>query len=166
MIFPVLLLLAASTTVGLVDQVFTIPPAEWRYVELNLEQQPVMVDCRFETGRNESVRVALLRREDLERMREERPHGIAAVTPFGDRGSLRYVVRSAGAYAVVVDNRGQSAKAASVHLRVSLNFAGSAEPRVRTLSPLRQMVVVAISFAVFFGIVLYAGRRLWRSTRS
>lgn len=67
---------------------------------------------------------------------------------------------------MVVDNRGPSGKAASVHLRVSLSFEGGAEPRVRTLSPLRQIVVVAISFVVFFGIVLYAGRRLLRTTKS
>jgi hypothetical protein len=162
MMLAILLLLAASQ-VDLVDQVFEIPPGEWRYVELNLRQQPVAVTCEFETGPGRQVRVALLRRFDLDRMREDRPHGMAAVTPAADRGSLQYVVRSPGEYAVVVDNRSDPRKAAAVHLRVSLDFAGrAAGPRARMLSPLRQAVVVAVSFAVFFGVALYAGRKLLR----
>jgi hypothetical protein len=162
-----LLLLLASARVDLVDQVFEIPAADWRYVELNLQQQPVTVTCEFQTARNRQVRVALLRHEDLDgldRLGEQRPDAIAAATPAGDRGSLQYVVQSPGKYVVVVDNR--SRRATGVHLRVSIDFAAEAPaPDARTLSPARQAVVVAISFAVFFGIVLCAGRKLLRNVR-
>lgn len=160
MMLPLLLLLfAASGRVELVNQTFEIPAAEWRYVELNL-QQPATVICRFETQPDRRVRVALLRREDLERLRDERAHGIAAVTPPGGAGSLSHAVQFPGEYAVVVDNRTEPKRAARVRLEVSIDFARAAQPRVRTLSPTRQAAVVAISFAVFFGIVLYVGRML------
>ncbi len=166
MLVPLLLLVAAATRVELVDQVFEIPAAEWRYVELHVRQQPVTVICHFDTAAPGAVRLALLRRGDLERLREERPHGVAAVTTRDAHGSLSYVVRSPGEYAVVVDNRADPERAARVHLRVGLDFAARAGPHVRTLSPLRQAVVVAVSFAVFFAIVLGAGRMLLRATGS
>jgi hypothetical protein len=163
---PLLLLwVAAATRVELVDQVFEIPAGEWRYVELHVRQQPVTVVCHFDTVDAGAVRLALLRRGDLERLREERPHGVAAATSRDTHGSLRYVVRSPGGYAVVVDNRGDAERSARVHLRVALDFAGHTGAAVRTLSPLRQAVVVAISFAVFFAIVLCAGRKLLRGAR-
>ena len=40
-------LLAASTSVELVDEVYQIPPAEWKYVEVNLRQNPALVTASF-----------------------------------------------------------------------------------------------------------------------
>ena len=44
------LLLAASTRVELVDEVYQIPPAEWKYVEVNLRQKPALVTASFRCG--------------------------------------------------------------------------------------------------------------------
>lgn len=159
------LLLLTATRVDLVDQVFEIPAAEWRYVELRAPRQPVAVMCHYDTSPPTPVRLALLREDDLERFRDKRPHGIAAATPMGPHGSLHYVVRAPGEYAVVLDNRAEPNRAARVHLRIALDFAGRAGPPVRTLSPLRQAVVVGASFAFFFAVVLTAGRKLLRGTR-
>ena len=63
MTLPLLLFLAASARVELVNQPFHIPAGEWRYVELNLEQSATVI-CRFETQPGLRVRVALLRREE------------------------------------------------------------------------------------------------------
>jgi hypothetical protein len=166
MILPVALLLLAapSTSVVLVDELYQIPANEWRYVEVSLQQQPALVwaDYRTEAGAKD-VRVALLRREDLERLRGDRVPGWLAETEPGPSGGLRFRVRERGEYAIVVDNR-EGDGPASVYLKVSLDFgSGRGGPVVTTLSPRRQLMVILISFAVFFGIVTWSARRLLRS---
>src|SRR5512133_1854409 len=100
-----LLLAAASSRVQLVDEIFEIPASEWRYVELNLKQQPVAVVSDYSAGEAGRVRMALLRREDLERLRGERPHGVLAGTRPGPRGALRHAIPGPGEYVVMIDNR-------------------------------------------------------------
>lgn len=159
-----LALLAASARVELVDETFEIPPAEWRYVDLNLKQEPATVWCHFEslTG-GQAVRVALLRREDLERMRQDRAHGMLAATRPAQSGTLRHTVATPGEFAVLVDNR--EGAAARVHLRVWLDFSRTSEPHVRYASPQRRAVVVTLSLGVFGAIVLYSVRKLRRAGR-
>lgn len=154
-------MLAASTRVDLVNEVYRIPPKEWRYVELGLNQRPARVFARYqvETGSRE-VLVALMRREDLDRLREGLPHGVIDETAVGPAGSLAPRVRGHGDYVLVVDNRGDTA--ASVRLHVSLDFAVARGPEVGRLSRDRQFVVIVISFAVFFGIVSWSAHRLLR----
>ncbi|MFB3826060.1 MAG: hypothetical protein ACE15B_04790 [Bryobacteraceae bacterium] len=160
-----LLLAAAATQVELADETFNVPAAEWRYIELDLKQQPVTVVCRYSTlAPSREVRVALLRREDLDRMREERPHGVLATVPRAAHGLLRHTVTSPGEYAVVIDNRAAKGEA-RVHLRVALDFAHPNQPAVRYVSPVRRMTVIALSVAFFFAVVLYSGRKLLRGAR-
>jgi len=109
------------------------------------------------------VRVALMRREDLERLREGLPHGVMEATAAAGAGTLAHLVAVPGDYAVVVDNRG--GPAAKVHLRVWLDFAAGQGPTVTRLSHDRRLVVIMISFAVFFGIVTWSARRLLRGMR-
>jgi hypothetical protein len=165
MIIPLALLFlaASSTSVVLVDEIYQIPAKEWRYVEVSLQQQPALVsaDYRAEAGVKD-VRVALLRREDLERLRNERAHGWLAETETGPTGRLRFRVHDPGEYAIVVDNRGGEGPA-SVYLKVSLDFGQGHGPEVTVLSPRRQLAVILISFAVFFGIVTWSARRLLRN---
>lgn len=165
-LFAWLVFLAAGR-VELVDQVFEIPAAEWRYVDqIVVRQMPVTVDCNFElVGRGQGVRIALLSHGDLNRLRQERPHGFIAATPRMPRGSMRYQVRVPGEYAIVVDNREGEASPVRVHLRLALDFSGQAEPQVRYLSRPRQLAVILISFAVFFGIVIWSARRLLRAIK-
>lgn len=161
-----LFLLAASGRVELVDQVFDIPAAVWRYVdEIALKQTPVLLDCDFESlTRGPGLRVALLSRADLDRLRGGHPHGFIAASPPLPQGRLEYLVRTPGEYAIVVDNR--DGPAVQVRLRVSLDFSSRGETQVRYLSRDRQLAVIVISFAVFFGIVFYSARRLLRAIRS
>ena len=155
-------LAAPSTSVLLVDELYQIPANEWRYVEVSLEQQPALVsaDYRAEAGAKD-VRLALLRRDDLERLRGGRAHGWLAETDAGPTGRLRFRVRDPGEYAIVVDNRSGDGPA-SVYLKVGLDFGLGRAPEVTTLSPRRQLAVILISFAVFFGIVTWSARRLLR----
>ena len=158
------MLLAAPASVELVDEVYQIPASQWRYVEITLKQQPALVSATFQvlTG-SQQARIALMRREDLERLRGGQPHGVLAVTPVASPGNLSCYVRWPDDYAIVVDNR--ATQPSAVHLRISLEFGGSPGPAVTRLSPRRQLAVILISFAVFFGIVTFSARRLWRAIK-
>ncbi len=162
--FAWIVLLAASTSVDLVDEVYQIPASEWRYVEIELKQKPALVTATYqvEAGARE-VRLALLRREDLDRLREDLPHGHLEETLPGASGRLDYQVLQPGVYVILVDNR--AASPTGVHLRVRLDFGASPGPQAALLSRPRQLAVILISFAVFFGIVTFSARRLLRAIK-
>ena len=159
-----LVLLAASTSVELVDEVYRLPPADWKYVEVNLRQQPALVSASYqvESG-SDKVRLALMTRADLERLREELPHGLLAVTAPGKSGAFTFRVRQPGDYVLVVDNRSSKVQPAAVHLRIALDFAGPSAPVVTRLGPRRQLTVIVLAFAFFFGVVTWSARKLMRS---
>jgi len=160
--FACFLFLAASRA-QLADEVYQIPASEWRYVELALKQQPAMVIAHYEvTAGPPKLRLALLLREDLEKLRAGAPHSVLDVTDEAARGGLQYPVGEPGDYVLVIDNQGR--EPASVHIRVWLDFARHG-PKVTQLSPERQLTVIAISFLVFLGIVTYSARRLLRTMR-
>jgi len=158
------MLLAAPASVELVDEVYQIPASQWRYVDLTLKQQPALVSATFQvlTG-SQQARIALMRSQDLERLRAGLPHGVMTATPLASSGNLSYYVHWPDDYAIVVDNR--DARPAAVHLRISLEFGASPGPAVTRLSSPRQLAVILISFAVFFGIVTFSARRLWRAIK-
>jgi hypothetical protein len=157
------ILLLAASRIELVDEVYRIPAAEWRYVPLGLNQQPALVIARYEvTSGPGSLRLALLRNEDIEKLRAGSPHSVMDVTGEGQSGTLNYQVREPGDYALVIDNQGNAP--ASVRTRVWLDFARRG-PAVTQLSPIRQLTIVLISFAVFFGIVTFSARRLLKLVR-
>jgi len=162
MIFALFLVLAASR-VELVDEVYQIPANEWRWIPVGLSQQPALVAASYEvlSGPPE-VRLALLPKDDIEKLKEGAPHSVIAVSVPASGGRLHYQIRERGEYAIVIDNQGRAP--ASVRTRVWLDF-GRRGPTVTQLSPRRQMVIVLISFAVFFGIVTFSARRLLKLVR-
>jgi hypothetical protein len=159
-------LLAASTRVELVDEVFRIPPARWNYIPIDLRQNPALVTANFgvESG-DGKVRLALMTQADVERLREELPHGVLAVTAIGKSGALSFRVRRPGDYALVVDNRATEGLPAAVHLRVALDFAPPSAPEVTRLPAQRQLTVIVLAFAFFFGVVTFSARKLLRAAR-
>jgi hypothetical protein len=160
-----MLLFASTSRVDLVDETYVIPAANWRYIELELKQLPVTVFCDYHAGPGSTqVRLALMRRRDLERLRSGRPHGALAVTEAGPRARLDHEIRSPGEYVLVLDNHDET-RPAEVHLRVSLDFAARGAPGITYVSPQRKLVVILISFAVFFGIVTWSARRLLEAIR-
>ncbi len=157
-----LLLLAASTSVELADELYHIPPRNWRYMELGLNQRPALVNARFEVDEGQPrIRLALMPQADLERLRAGLTPALLSVTPAGPSGRLFYDLPQAGSYVLVVENRGPTE--AVVHLRVLLDFGGRQSLTVTQISPLRRAVVVALSLAVFFAVVTYSARRLLRA---
>jgi len=161
-----ILLQLASNQVDLVDEVYRIPPGEWRSIEIGLKQRSAVVSAEYEAraGSNE-VRLALMERQDLESMRDRRPHALLAATAPGASGRLRYRVRRAGDYAIVVDNRRDRAHAAEVRVRVWVDFAPRVAPTVTQLTPRRQLTVILVSFACFFAVATYSARRLLRAVK-
>ena len=164
-LFAWMLLLAASTRGELADEDCQIPAGGWRWFAVDLHQEAARVFASYEVQAGSGrVRLALMRRDDLERMRDDLPHGHLTETPLGKSGQLTDPFRRRGDYAVVLVNRDDT-RAATVHLRVWLEFDGREGPEGTELAPERQFAVVAISLAVFFGIVTYSSRRLWRAIK-
>jgi len=157
-----ILTLAAATRVDLVDEVYTIPPDQWRYVELELKQQPTLVLAHYDVPDGFAVRLALMRRDDMENLRQDLPHGVVKAIGPGRTGTLGAQV-APGDYVIVVDNQTSGGRAATVHLRVWLDF--SKVPAITQLSQGRRLTVISISFAVFFAIVGYSMRKLWKATK-
>ena len=164
MVLASIVLLAASTGSELMNEVHQIPAGDWKFVEIELHQQPARISASYEVlnGSNK-VRIALMLREDLERMREDLPGSITS-TPEGRSGGLVDSVRRRGDYVVVLDNQ-QGKQAARVRLHVGLDFGPGGGPEVTQLSPRRQFTIVAISGAVFLGIVTFSARRLLTAIR-
>jgi hypothetical protein len=158
------LMLASSDVVEVVDEVFQIPANEWKYVEVSLNQKPAAVHARYEVESGpHKVRLALMRREDLERLRAGMPHGVIEETEPAASGGFRPSVRGPGDYVVVVDNPADAA--AAVHLRIWLDFGVKPGREVTQISAQRQLVVILLSFATFFGIVTWSARRLLRGIK-
>jgi hypothetical protein len=159
-----ILMLASSPVVDVVNEVYQIPANDWRYVELGLKQKPAVVLAHYhvESGPPE-VRLALMRREDLERLRGGLPHGVIEETDPAASGSFAPHSRGPGDYVVVVVNEADAP--ASVRLRVWLDFAVRPGREVTQLSPQRQLVVILLSFGTFFGIVTWSARRLLKAIR-
>jgi hypothetical protein len=159
-----LLLLLASARVELVDQVYLVGADNWGYgPEIQLKQQPALVGVRFETeNHTDRVRVALMRRDDMEKLRAGLPHGVVDVSRELAAGGLSYPVQAPDQYVIVIENPGSTP--ASVRVHVWLDF-GSPRSTVTQLSPQRQFTVIAISFAVFFAIVSFSAHRLLKFVR-
>jgi len=158
--FACILLLAAATRVDLADEEYQIPAGDWKWIEVDLRQQPADVIAAYTVlaGSGE-VRIALMTRDDLDHLQENE---LIASTPRGKAGGFEYRVRDRDNYAILVDNRADKEHPATVRLRVWLDFA---RPAATRLSRERQITVVAISFLAFFAVVTYSARKLLKAAR-
>jgi hypothetical protein len=161
-----IVLLAASTSVDLVDEVYQIPSEGWFCVPIDLRQQPALVAGGFhvEAG-SQNVRLILVTQTEFQRLRNDLPHGLLAVTATGRSGAFRYRVRHTGDYVLVVDNRSNKQVPTTVRLRVALDFAHPTGPEFTLLSSQRQLTVIVLSFAFFFAAVTYSARKLLRAAK-
>src|ERR1051326_9111843 len=117
-----ILTLAAATRIDLVDEVYSIPADQWRYIEVTL-QQPALVLAHYQvTEPSAPVRIAFMRHGDMEHLRDGLPHGVIETSGPGRTGTLR-AQAPPGNYVVVVDNEAASGHRADVHLRVCLDFS-------------------------------------------
>jgi len=159
-LFAWMLLLAAPSSVELVDHTYQIPANDWSFVDLGLRPRSALVNADFVVEAGPPVQLLLMEEADLERLNRGEPHGMVLSTAVGPAGRLEVRTGNAGDYVVVVENRSGRAETSKVRLRVSIDSA-----EATLLSPQRRFTVVAISFAVFFGIVIYSGSRLWQAVK-
>jgi hypothetical protein len=158
-----LLLFAASSSVDLVDDPYPIPPGEWNWIPVDLQQRPatIIASYRVKSG-SERVRLALVTRADLDHRSGDFPMDTWIATPPGISGGFSFRVPRRGSYALVLDNRASPSEAADVHLIVSLDFG---EPEIVRIEPRRQLNVILLSFGFFFGVVTYSARKLLRGVK-
>jgi hypothetical protein len=155
----VCLLLAAVPHVEVVDEVYQLPPNDWRWVPISLNQRPAVVIAQYRAlAGTPAIRAALVPGDEVRKLRSGDGLDDYDPTPDGPTGQLRRHTRQPGDYAVVIENR--SAIPVSVRVRITLDF-----PTATTISPRRQLTVVAISFGVFFAIVGFSARRLLGALR-
>ncbi len=162
MIAGVLLLLAASSgRLVLMDDSVRVPPRRWEAFNLELKQQPAVVECSYSVGsRGPGVRISLMHRADMERFREGIRHHVLAATEFERSGALRYRTAEPGEYSVVVDNRLSGNRAADVRLTVSLIFPGARAPAAEELSPSRRLTVILLTLVYISAVAAFAVRKL------
>jgi hypothetical protein len=154
------LLLTAATQVHLVDEPFDIPAHDWRFdADLGLHQRAANVSADFQVQSGGPVRLLLMTREDVEQMSAGRPHRYLMATGPAAYGSIHYQAPQPGDYVLVVDNSGNP-DPARVHLSVWLEF-----PAATGISPQRQLTVILLSFAFFFGVVTWSARKLLRAAK-
>jgi hypothetical protein len=157
-----MLLLAPPASVELLDETPTIAAGKWNYYPVNLRQQPARVNATFDVqSAAGEVKLALLTHADAQRLFEDMPHGVLAATAAGRHGSLSFRVPRTGDYDIVVDNR-DGTRDVLARVRASLEF-GEPAPEAVTPSRARQLTVVVLSFAFFFGVVTYSARRILRA---
>jgi len=162
--FPIMIALALAAGSQPQDrgQPFRLEPGDFRWVPFTVRQTPSEVDCRFEVIKgNPSVHVELLPMSEFRLFNRGRGHDTMALTPDGQTGEFRRIIDVRGQYAVVVENA-RGAPAATVLLRVQTNLNPGADV-ARTLSPARRLTVVLLSFAFFFVVVAWSGRKLVRA---
>jgi hypothetical protein len=160
-----IVLLAAPAVTELTNEELTIPAGDWKYTDVPLHERAARTTASYEVlSGSDKVRIALMLREDLDRVGDDLP-GSILVTPEGRRGFFRDRVRRLGDYVVVLDNQ-DGRQAARVHLRVGLDFGAGRESEVGRPTPRRQLTVVAISCVAFLGIVGFSAQRLLKAMRT
>ena len=158
------LALAAPLSETLTDDVFEIPAHEWRYKDMKLERAPVMVRCSFhvESGAG-AVRVVLVNAGGLDDWKNGN-HEAGTAAGFMREGGFSRAITVPDTYAVIVENGGRDA--ASVRLRVTLDFSGRGQPQPRYLSARQRLAVILISAIVFLAIVGFSASKLLRFLRA
>src|ERR1700722_5653441 len=120
-LFAWMLLLAASSSVELVDHTYQIPANDWSFVDLGLRPRSALVMADFAVEAGPPVQLLLMEREDLERLNRGEPHGMVLSTAVGPAGHLEVPTGNPGDYVVVVENRSGRAETSKVRLRVSID---------------------------------------------
>ncbi len=156
-------LLAAPGAAILTDDVYQLPPGDWRWVRFEIRHRPATAECRFDNvGGTGSIQAELVSRNDLELFRAHKPHDALAYTEPRVSGAVSQYIQDPGEYAAIIENK--DSRPIAVHLKVSLAF-GPPQPVARYLSPQRRLTVILVSFAMFFAIVTFSTRALLKAMK-
>ena len=159
-----ILLAAAAANQG--AQAIRLDPGEYRWWPIRLRQTPAQVDCRYEVlnGRP-TVHVELLSMREFHAFAHSGDYEKLAATPDAMNGYFSRIVPDRGEYAVVVMNE-KNAPPAIVSLNVQTNVNPNGPGIAKTLPPGRRLVVILISFAIFFISLAWSGYRLIHAMKS
>lgn len=137
---------------------FQLQPGDYRILDLRVKQTPLRVDASFQVTEGEgSVHMELLPFHAFRSMQRGQPHQALAATADGSSGTFRQTIEEPGIYRIVITNR-PNAKVATVALSVSTDR----NPAIvaTELPAKRRIVVIAVSFLLFFAMVGYSGWKL------
>jgi 3'-phosphoadenosine 5'-phosphosulfate sulfotransferase len=149
-----LLFVTVSSGVELVNQVYQVPANDWRYIDLGVKRRPAIVKASFRVQDGPAVRVMLMSSRDLGRMSHGQPYAPMGSTAAVRAGSFEIRVMPSTDAVVAIENR-DAHQAANVSLTILLDFGDATQ-----LSPERKLTVVAISCAVFLGMVGFSAMKL------
>ncbi len=137
---------------------------DYRWVPVSVRQTPTAVDCRYEVvdGRS-TVHMELLDDQNFWLFAHHRDYETLASAEGARTGAFQRMIESPGRYRVLVRNN-----AGAPPVTVSLSVSTEVDPPASIslgLPPRRQAGIIAASLAVFFGTVLWSGRKLLRAYR-
>lgn len=159
-------LLMALPLLAAQPEPFRLQPGEFRWIPITVRQTPTEIDCRFQVVAGQpSVRVELLAIRDFHRFNRGLPHESLALLPVSREGAFRRMMDVPGQYALVVVNA-KNSPAAAVVLDVSTDVNPAPRVVARELPPGRRLIVILISFAIFFVTVTWSGIQLLKATSS
>jgi hypothetical protein len=166
--FALLLLAGAFHDINVVDQTYQIPAGNWRYIdsedwhfpEPEWRDRSAIIRASYVVESGPPVRLLLMDRASLDSLRHGADAAPLQQTAAAALGVLRHRIGSPADCILVLENRG-SPQTATVHLLVTLDSWEASE-----LSPRRKLIVLAVSFGVFFGLVTYSAARLWKVFRT
>jgi hypothetical protein len=144
----------------LTDEIVTVPPGQWRSVNVSLRQKPAVVECSFHAGDHPGIRIILMTKDAEERFQQGNAHSILAATAYQTEGTLKFAVAEPGDYAVVLDNRLDGYRTAQVRLKVNLTFTPEKQAVVGHPTKQRQALAIMLSFLFFAAIVILSGWKL------
>lgn len=156
------LLLLTGNQAEIVETTARVKPAYWQPHHLSL-RRPGTLDLRYEmTHGGTGVRLVVIEREDEAKFALGHKHTQLAASDFAVSGQVRVHLERAGEYSLIIDNRLESKKAASVKFGGTILY-DVAPSDVRTLPWEKRIVVIGASLSVFLSICYLAGRPLWRA---
>ena len=142
-----------------------LAPGEYRWIPLTVKQVPTEVVCKYQVSAgNPGVHAELLTMRDFRLMVRGLQHESLAISREGQNAEFRRIIDFKGQYAVVLTNRKDAGPVAvSFEVRTDVDPASAAV--AQTLPAQRKLVVILISFSLFFAAVVWSGMKLMRAIR-
>lgn len=162
-VFGLVILLAAAASGS--SQAIRLEPGEFRWWPIHVRQTPMEIQCRFEVLKGgATVRAELVPQDEFRAFVRRRNYENMASTGTTSNGAFNRIIGDRGDYAVVIMNEAD-APTAIVSLNIETN-ANPTGPGVAWMLPARRrLVVILISFAIFFVSVGWSGHRLIQAMR-
>lgn len=163
MIALLALLLAATTPA---PQAMRLEPGDYRWVPFTVKQIPTEADCKFEVLQGgPTVHLELLPMSEFRAFSRGKEHETLAISPESMKGAFRRMIDRPGQYAVVLRNSSKTGPV-TVSLEFSTDLNPNANVVAQELPRRKQLMVILISFGVFFAMVSWSGVKLIRGLKS